>query len=105
MFLQTQLTQDLSVFLLCLVVLWLVVGPPTASRRNGPSVPRVSLPGPAGVLRCPRKMASEAERQPSFVLVGVAVRVNVSWWSKQGQRDCTLQLLHVLLESFAFHVC
>ena len=63
MFLQTQLTQDLSVFLLCLVALWLVVGPPTASRRNGPSVPRVSLPGPTGVLRCPGKMASEAERQ------------------------------------------
>ena len=63
MFLQTQLTQDLSVFLLCLVVLWLVVGPPTASRRNGPSVSWVSLPGPTGVLRCPGRMASEAERQ------------------------------------------
>ena len=45
-------------------------GPPTANQRTGPSVPWVSLPGPTGVLRCPGRMASEAERQP-FVVVGV----------------------------------
>ena len=30
-----------------------VVGPPTASRRNGPVVPWVSLPGPTGVITHP----------------------------------------------------
>ena len=29
------------------------VGPPTAFRRNGPSVPWVSLPGPTGVMTHP----------------------------------------------------
>ena len=33
------------------------------------------------------------------MVVGVVIRVNVSWWSKQGQRDCTLLLLYVLLRT------
>ena len=30
-----------------------LIGPPTASRRNGPSVPWVSLPEPTGVMTHP----------------------------------------------------
>ena len=52
-------------------------GPPTASLRTGPSAPWVSLPGPTWALRCPGRMASEAERQPlvECVLVNVFVFV------------------------------
>ena len=45
------------------------------------------------------------QRTTLLDVVGVVVSVNVSEWSKQGQRDCTLLPLYVLLESFAFHVC
>ena len=71
--------------------------------HRAPSVPLVSLPGPTG---CSDAQAGWHRRQNAnpFVVVGVVVRVNVSWWSKQGQRDCTLLLLYVLLESFTFHL-
>ena len=54
------LSEDLSVVTFqCSVIvrdfaLWGVgVGPPTAFRRSGPSVPWVSLPGPTGVMTHP----------------------------------------------------
>ena len=54
----------------------LVVGHLRRLRVSVPSVPWVSLPGPTGVLRCPGRMASEAERQPSLCLLECAL-VNV----------------------------
>ena len=63
MFLQTQVTQDLSVFLLCVVVLWLMVGPPTAFLRRGTGVPWVSCLDPPV---CPRVQDDpEAKNNPS----------------------------------------
>ena len=55
----------LSVFLLCLVVLWLVVGPPTAFLRGGTGVPWVSCLDPPV---CPRVQDDpEAKSQPFLV--------------------------------------
>ena len=51
-------------FVNCGGVSWSSVRPPTASPRKGPSVPWLSLQGPTGVLRCPGRVASGAERQP-----------------------------------------
>ena len=54
------------------------VGPPTASRCNGPSVPWVFLPGPTGVPPMPSRMALGAERQPLwFRCAGCVVQVVV----------------------------
>ena len=63
MFLQIQLAQDLSVVWLCLMVLWLVVGPPTASRRIGGTV------GVFAGTRWGAPMANHGNRAPTL-----------SWW-------------------------
>ena len=73
---KTRLLSRLSAPSLCLTSpCGELIGPPTAFRRNGPSVPWVSLPGPTGVMTHPGRMMSHQSANPILLLcTGVLLR-------------------------------
>ena len=80
---------DASLLHICVVG----VGPPTASRCNGPRVPWVSLPGPTGVPPMP-KQDGIGSRAPTLV-----VALCRWWWT------CHVDVPHTrVLQAASVHV-
>ena len=76
-----------------------VIGPPTASRRNGPSVPWVSLPGPTGVMTHPRWWVTRAPTLRGCVALVVMV---VMWTCRV---DFVGSLFSLAPSRFRFSLC